>query len=223
MYKRIICCIVLIIFCSGCTANYNLKIDNDSIIEELEIIGIDNSNFNANNIPINYEYDDSSVFETKQKDIEYYSIKKKDNNEVEYTYKYDYDNFAYSTFLHRCYSDVDAYTEGDRFIISTTGDFNCFKSYEDLSNIKINIYSQYKLVDTNANQKDGFNYIWNINENNISDGIYLELDLTKRNNTLQEDIIDSKFFGTLLFIGITIVGAIFYLIFKIISKTKDRI
>lgn len=222
MYKKIIYSFIVLLFCSGCTANYRLNIDRDNITEKLQITGIDNSNFKANNVPINYEYDDPAVFEKRLDDVKYYEFKK-NNNKVIYNYRFNTEEFYNSTFLHRCYDEVDTYIDGQSFIISTTGDFKCYEIYDELDDVNISIYSQYKLVNTNADKKDGFNYIWNINKNNISNGVYLELDLSDRKETLQEKFINSNFFNTIIFTGLVIVAFIVFIIFKKISEAKDKI
>ena len=222
MSKRIISIILITIFITGCSAKYNLKIDDSVIEEELLLYNANITELKKNNIPTNYEYDDIDTFNKKIKDIDYYKIDYNDNN-TSINHTFNYKDFKKSTILNKCYDSVDTYTDGKSFIISTVGDFKCFDYFEDLDEVNINIYSQYRLINSNADNKNGFNYQWNINTNNISNGIYLELDLSKRNNTLLEMIYTSKLYYTIIIIGLTLACAIVYLIFKKISDAKDKI
>ncbi|MEE3342512.1 MAG: hypothetical protein VZS44_00265 [Bacilli bacterium] len=220
MVRKCLLFLSLFMLC-GCTANYDLKIDSKKVEEKLSINNVDVSDFKGVNLPISGDADDANVFEKKNADEKYYD-KKIGNGDVSFSYKHTIGNFSNSYILNSCYDKVDAFVYKNKFILSTTGKFNCFELYDQVDSVKVSINSQYELIDTNASKINGFNYEWNINKNNLKDGIYIELDLTKRKKSFKE-IFGSDFLRVLFFGGVIVVCFILYLIFKAISMAKDKI
>ena len=206
--KKILFLIFMIFLLSGCSATYHLTIDDEKFIEKLSVENVTIDTTEKIFLPTNYNVEESEAFNRKIKGIDYYNVKMKDNN-YSLSYEFNSKEFSYSRILNSCYKKIEAlYNDGD-YIISTVGDFNCFEYYNDLDHVQVKITSHYKLVDTNADEIDGHNYIWNINKSQPDKGIYIELD-TK---TTKKSILETK---ELLYIGgvVLLIGLIAFIVIK---------
>ena len=222
MLKKSLILIVIMFLLTGCTIKYNLRIDENFVSEKLFINNVDVSKFNNTYVPVNSDIDDPNAFKEKSSEVEYYKMKKNDDSII-LSYDHNFKNFSSAYILNSCYDEVDSYIEDNRFIISTTGSFSCFELYDDIDDVEVVINSQYKLINTNANKINNFDYIWNINVNNLNEGIYLELDLNDRKKTVLEEIQDSKLFNFVVLIIVIVVIMILFLLFRAYSRLKDKI
>lgn len=203
---------------TGCSATYNLDIDSGNFTEKLDIDGASVNSISDLILPLDYDIDEYTIDDVKPGDEGFYGAKIKDNGySLFHTFKYD--DYVNSTILNSCYDKVDAKFNDDDFYISTVGKFSCFESYDDLDNVTIKIRSQYKLVSTNADKVDGFNYIWNISRNDTDKGIYIELDTTNRKKSIMDFIRDNN---VMVFIIQFVLISLLVLIILFIKRQNDK-
>jgi hypothetical protein len=169
MKKKIIFVFVLLLL-TGCSANYNLTIDEKGYAEKLTVNGVDTSELGKLMIPLDYEVDE--YFGDGSSSDSVYDVKVGEDS-FSLSHRFNYSDFLRSTLLNACYDQVDVKRNGKNIYISTVGDFNCFDSY-DVDSVKVSITSKYKFVDSNCDSVNDNTYVWNIDRYNISKGIYIE-------------------------------------------------
>lgn len=180
--------ILLIIFCSilsGCSAEYNLIIDGDYIKEKVEIYADSKSetfvadlessvcngyqnqtkaylpSLNKNNIAI-------KDYSKKYKDVEYYNIKYNDTIKscnLNLDYNYYYQDFSKAVTTPQYIGEFSAKQINDSYVIRAR-DFNFFKIYTGVNNLKVTITTSFPVTENNADNISGNKYTWNITKSN---------------------------------------------------------
>jgi hypothetical protein len=162
MNKKNILLAVLIILLTGCSVNYNL-VFKDDLIEETITITPENTQEKQN--AQQFENRDYYAIIDANNQKKYKKTIESDGNYI-FNYKYDFSNFKNSRFTS-CY---DAYTltnDSGIITLSTSKKFKCTTyDYNEVENITINISTEYKVVENNADEIDGNVYKWHINKNN---------------------------------------------------------
>ena len=195
MKKNILYLALLLFLLTGCSAEYNLTIANDSYKEELNVDNVKIDNISDLILPLDYEIDEYDIDMVKPGDDGFYSAKL-DKNGYSLFHTFNYNSFIKSTLLNSCYDRVDVVKNSKKIYISTVGSFRCYDNYK-VDDIKVNVISKYKLVDTNADSIKNNVYSWNINRDNLDKGIYIEFVLPKRSSEKKQNIginNDSNFY-----------------------------
>lgn len=234
--KKIIILFVSL-FLVGCSANYTLTIDNDSYIENVQIIpgNDDEKNTLFSNewkIPIDYDIysatDDSDNSSEVEK--EHYEYKENDDS-IEFEYAFSYNSIINSTALKYCFNSARIINRDNNIIITTNKESNCFGS-EGLDELVINIIVKDKnVISNNADKIIGNKYIWNINKNNYKDkSINLTLgEMSRSTSSSNLDKEKGNFFSNIYidnsmlifcFIFFIVVGVV-VLIYKKIQKDDE--
>lgn len=192
--------VISILFLTGCTVEYNLHFSSDSIKEQITIIPETNQEQENTKTLEKTEY---FAIIDKNRNLPYEVKQNKIGNYTSYTYTYDYgfSEFKQSSFT-RCY---DAYTileENNIISLNTSKKFNCMVyNYNKIDNIKINITTDYKVIESNADEINGNVYTWNINNSN-----YENKSIKFSYNIKQKRIITLKEFLEQNKLSITIIG-----------------
>ena len=189
MKKKIILLFSLILL-TGCSAEYNLTIVNDSYKEELNVDNVKIDNISDLILPLYYDIDEYDIDKVKPGDDGFYNAKI-DKNSYSLFNTFNFSSFIKSTLLNSCYDKVDVVKNSKNIYISTVGDFKCYNNYK-VDDIKVNIISKYKLVDTNADSINNNVYSWNINKDNLDKGIYIEFVLPKKSEKKKKIFINNK-------------------------------
>ena len=221
-YKNIFLIFILLIL-SGCSAEYNIKINNNFISENLEINNVDINNFKNFNLPIDNEIDDVDFYSPKEEGIDYYNIETTDNTANIY-YDFNNEDFDFSMLFKSCYEDTTFSKDDYELLITTSNEFLCFNEYEELENLTIKINSNYKLINTNADKIDKHNYYWYINKNNKDNKkIVLRLNTRKLSLSIIEKLMESSYFVPLFLIGITLIIIFIIYMLKKIGEGRNKI
>ncbi len=164
--RKLILLFVSVFVLTGCSVQYDLEIDKDTISEDMKVSILNtetdrNTFLNQVNIPM-------KVYSDKN---EYYDVKNDDNDgnfNVVYSYKHDFSNYENSTFLNKCYQSHVIKNSNDYISISTDEKFNCIILEDDLfaSPVTINITTKLKVISNNADKVSGDTYTWIIDESN---------------------------------------------------------
>ena len=152
--------LLFVLLLTGCSVQYDLKFEQDTIKEKIDIKAEHNS-------------DNQSVFNR-----DYYAIinasTSNEYNKVllddgyEFSYDYGFEEFRNSRFLN-CYDAYSLNTDNNVITFSTSKQFKCLVyDYMPIDNVVINISTDYEVVDNNADAIEGNVYKWNINNNNFS-------------------------------------------------------
>lgn len=243
--KKYLLLILGIALFTGCDAEYNLNIDS-SIVEETSIIETNSANWDAN-------YGDGSFKDIIKYRIKY-PLPLLDSNREYGQYEYTVDNKKidgvpyYDVFdlsdssqiglmLKGEFNDnynesivaIDSlqnfyFEEEDRIEINAAG-FKMFDSYDTLDRVKVNIKTDYKVLDNNADSVDGNTYTWNVNRTNYNDKtVFISIDkpvYEKIKNNIEKKsnkVSNSLLIGFILLLFIVIIFVCMMLIKR---KRKD--
>ena len=219
MKKKIIILIILLLLVTGCTTDYNLTIEDDSITENI-VATIPSSSVNKKSNNNNIETDNQTIpfinnpqYVYNEKDgITYNKIVELDklnNYIVTLNYKYTFNDFLQSKAYNNCFQESYINIEENGTIpIVFKGKFYCL--YGD--KININITSSREVLGNNADIVNGNTYTWIIDNNNV-DNTNIQLLLSKDKISNSSNII------RLLLLSILIIIIIIDII---IVKNKSK-
>ena len=210
MYKlKLFFIIFIVIFLCGCNSSYNLTIDEDKFIEdiELDVSNLSNRNIINNNFyPLHKNFDvlyDKNVY--NEDNYSFLNLK----------YSYSPDEFLNSTAYSDCFSDRTFENTDDYFYFKMYKLVECY--YGD--DYDINIITKNKVIYNNADEVKGNTYTWHVTEDN-KDSLLIEIKILK--NKYSDDSVYNY-----LLIGIAIVIIVMVLYFLKVYKnrqlTKDDI
>lgn len=187
--KKFILLIALVIALTGCKAEYNLKIQNDTFSEQTNVYTDDMTRLNLiepdlNNSSYKSVFDEQYTGYTKvmfndpnynfyksdpQSGVEYYTKTRIDSQEkygISYSYEFSKEKFVNSTAIKTCYKEFTITTENNFYILATNPKAECMENYKLLTDITINIELPYKVISSNADKVNNNIYIWNITKEN---------------------------------------------------------
>ena len=216
--------LVLFIFIiSGCKAEYNLNISDNKIIEssnfyteenDLDFDNLDEDGPSSlEDIYNNYYKQDYRAFDYEINNESLYKKKKLNDYGMNLSYTYDFENFGNSLLFNYEISDGDnSYVNNEKYISIKISDFNCFYGEEEDAishNLTINITTDLKVLENNADRVNGNVYSWDINRDNYYDkGLYIKI---KKN-------ID--FSNVTIFLSFVIVSIVVIIIFVFYIRKK---
>lgn len=188
MKKKILMLIMLVFLLCGCNAKVDIKIDKYTVDETITINDYANVDTTKDMILAKYRkyipVDSSVIVPDTEPDerisgVKYYTRTYNDvGNGYSFVYKYNhnFDEYYTSTGIKSAYkSSYLNYDRVDNKIIVSTDNSGMilFDQYKDLSSVKVNISSDYEVIDSNADYHNGDVYTWNLSRTN-NKGIYIE-------------------------------------------------
>lgn len=215
--KKIIL-LMIILFVSGCSAEYHLEISNDSFKEKIKII-IDKSEIPTETYPEDVELDDQitpliekgyPVFFSNDKI--YYKkdvIETTDYVNLDMYYNYNAKEFKNSNSLNLCFEDFEFYDDNNSYYIHAMGNFYCLYS----ESLNINIKTNNKVLNNNADSVNGNIYTWNINNDNV-ENVDIKFEVSKG--------IPYRQIFTYSLVVILIGSVVGSLLYFIIKKNKEN-
>ena len=210
--------LLILMICSGCSAEYNLNIDKDDKIKEIITLSAEDGNDieqiekYQTYLPIDKDADDASVFEKKIDGVSYYEQKKSPSyDKLKFSYLHHFDTFQQDYITNSSYEYVTLTKDKENLILSTSRINKAFEIYNNLTSVTINITSRYKLVDTNADTHSKYKYTWVVDRTNYNNKyLYLSLDTSNRKKTVSEEVNDTGIFAylplILIIVGVIVVG-----------------
>ena len=211
--------VVILLSLTGCSFEYNMKIDTNTISEE-NIVYIPNTDKNdikqeVEKLVSRYTGPTNSLGMYKQSVIE-------DNNNFGMSYKKNYDtlnDYNNSLSFSICYDNYKLIKEKDKIVISTSKRFNCFNKYSELDDVTINIDSSLEVESSNADEVNGNIYTWNINKSNADNK---PINIVLKPNTEQKEKQRQLSVVLLVIAAFILLGIIVFLI-RTRGKRKNKI
>ena len=204
--KKVLILLVIIFITSGCSATYELTINNNDIKENLTIIEnnvelFDRVNDSGWTLRESYEAMVSQDMFSK----ELYKVKLIDEvDKLGLEYKTDSLKSVYnSSVLNQCYTDFSVINENGIITIDTGKNFECYDFYENLENIKIVFKTNHIVEQTNSHEKNGNSYIWNFDKDKDK-----QIIISYFENKTKDSILPYILLSTFVII---IIGFIIYL------------
>lgn len=224
MKKILIFCLVL--FLTGCKAQYNLEINSDNIVEDVTV-SIPKSITERSIVESSISIDNFVYPGSDYNDVYNGSLKEDDNNYyMNYNYTHDVSKFSKSLFLKRCYDNVMVKESGNEISLLTSDTFFCLNMLDDgfyLDEVSIAIKTDLNVISNNADKVSGNTYIWNIDNSNYNNkSISL---MVRKPNNIQDIIVENNSSFILIFIVITILTLllIIYIVVKLKAKKNNDI
>ena len=235
MKKKIYFLLSLLLFTTGCSCEYNLKIENNTFKENINLISTDENDLNAFNrnwqIPIDKDEYNIGTDPDSENTIsgKLYNQKLSGNN-LQFNYDFSLSEFNKSSAISNCYNTFNVNNYGNRIIISTSQNAICFDKYPTLDTININITVDRTVKSSNADSINGKTYTWILTRSNHNKGINLVLEKDQTNNDnlpsgSNNNINRRKKDYTMYILSgiLLIVFLIGYIIYKKITSKDDSI
>lgn len=213
--------ILLVFLTTGCSFDYRLEIYNNEARENINI------DFMTTLPEKPSDYLSKRLAENDGGGMVLFR-ELKDINNTTVNSKFKKDLSSYSGELVGLATCFDLYKfnettdeDGNKIIsIVTSEGFNCFELYKDLDEVNIEIKSNHKLIETNAQETKNNTYTWKIDKNNSQDtSIVLKL--------AKDDYVfnyNNEFVKKIIFYGI-IIGSVlfvFLIIYSFINGKNKR-
>ena len=179
--KKQLLIVAVLLFLTGCSAKYNIKIVDDKVYESISA----NVNNKTEQAALKYLKNNEFYAQIVPNLIKY-DKKSKENGEItefDFSHEYEFDDYKNSNILSTCFKGHSIIKENDTLLLSTSKGVKCMKSDNSklIDNIDIEIESNHKMIDNNADEIKGNTYIWHIDEDNYEEkNIMLKLDVKKK-------------------------------------------
>ena len=226
--KKIFICLLLLFLTSGCSAEYNLTIDDLEtftyeetgyiMAEDIEeIYSIYDSDWPT---PAYQSSNYDSESPTKFEDVEYYDVQSyQEGNlyKVKYHYKFPSNRFDESSGIYNAFSDFKInYNEEENTTTLDTGNFY-YDRFPNLEELVINITINNSVLAHNANQVEGNTYTWILTPENF-DTARILLSYSNIGNETEEETNWHFLIGTIVFLCFMI----FLVAFSFIRKKRGE-
>ena len=229
MKRKVLILLIILLLTTGCTCQYNVKIDGNSYKETIYISSSDSEEIKNLNtkweIPV-----DKDVYNSGDKNTDYKSLGNIynysfSNNKLNFYYNFDKYDYPNSTAASLCYKTLSVTNFDNNTVISTSNGADCFDTYPNLTNLVISITIDKEVVSNNADKKNGNTYIWNFNRKNAkSKGVNLTYVNVKKEEK-ETDISATKTNDYTMYIiaGVLLIVALFaYFIINNIMNKNDE-
>ncbi len=82
--------------------------------------------------------------------------------------KFSLKEFERSNIFSFCYDAHNVILEDNYILITTSNNFKCYDIYKELDNFDIVLKTNHKLIETNADEIDGYIYKWHVSKSNAN-------------------------------------------------------
>jgi hypothetical protein len=222
--KKIILSVLLLLLVSGCDAVYNVEIYNDTCKEDATIIEDNSSNWYDKN---QYGGTFKDMLDEEYNHDNYYYSKKMISSETElglnYKGKLSLSDYDTSSIVYRCYDYFSMTEQDDSIVISTSNHNLCFDNYKWLDSLIVNVKTNHKVINNNADNVNGNTYTWNLTKYDNDRSIQIELSKDEYVFNYDNEIL--KKFGTVAIVAGAIILVLIFvaLYFYIKSKRANKI
>ncbi len=232
---KILILMVLLVFISGCKANYNVNIYSNGKVEEQLVIIFDSNSVESHN-------PGALIDDT----IKTY---KENNMYTNYSIKKDINGSKSTITATRKYSSLDSYINDSELLpvlfektvyvddfgikgLQTIGEFYYDAVFDTsvaddpmLDNIDIKIHSQLELLENNASRvdKDNNDLYWNINNQNKTFSMNFKFNNSKRYDIIIKDYLKENWISLVVVAAIVLVVIIVIKFIKKQDKLNNKI
>lgn len=223
MKRKILTLIIFLILLTGCTSNVNITITPTVIKEDFTILEEKNIIYDGQTIDKDWNLRKRN-FEWEHDG--YYSIKDiSENNMIgrEYSFETDYDKWKDLSLLRKCYNGITIEKKQKRVYINTSEVNQCIKLYGN-SEINVNIITNNRVTNNNADKIENDVYTWIINDNNYQNKpISIAIDFSKASeSSVQKNEKTASKISIIIFsiIGLFAVISVIYIYIKVKKSNK---
>lgn len=226
MYIKKLFLILITFLFTGCNVIYDVQIKDKKTEESLTIdsinVSIYNEELNRKRYSLYSQSNSSNPYEQTDDSYATYDIFKINDNSLKYLYKYN-SNYSDSNIANSCYEYFSVDTDENKVSILTGNSFKCFELINELDSVTININSNYKVIQSNADKIVGKKHTWYITRENASNKpIIFVYDKSKKNMTIMQYLMDNV--PLVVVVGTTLMlGGITFLIINTKKKKANKI
>mgnify|MGYP004624737259 FL=1 len=226
MYIKKLFLILITFLFTGCNVIYDVQIKDKKTEESLTIdsinVSIYNEELNRKRYSLYSQSNSSNPYEQTDDSYATYDIFRVGDNGLKYLYKYN-SNYNDSNIANSCYEYFSVDTDENKVSILTGNSFKCFELINELDSVTININSNYKVIQSNADKIVGKKHTWYITRENASNKpIIFVYDKSKKNMTIMQYLIDNV--PLVVVVGTTLMlGGITFLIINTKKKKANKI
>lgn len=211
MKNKIIILLSLLLL-TGCTVNYNLEINKDTLNETITgTVTKEESSQDSNATGLSTVY---SIINEDQKPVYnkeelYQKELKESGNNINYTFKYNYniEDFINSTIINTCFENHEIEQLDNYYSIRLSGNFYCLYSKK----INIAVTSNLKVASNNADKIKDNTYIWTIDKNTTNIELVVDKN-TPYTKPIKRGI--SSTFRIVCFIVLVVLSSLAYILYK---------
>lgn len=213
----LICCLFLL---SGCSAEYNLTINNSTMEEDINAIfdKATESELASRMEKIRR----SSFYNYDTRENEYYDFTKREDDSniiLNYNYQYTGNNLYKSEAASSCYYKRIVNVTDKYITIDTDKQVTCL--YKDgnreIDDITVNIRTDLTVLENNADEVNNGVYTWYINDKNYSNKpIYIKIEREVYQEPFTSKVISIIF----ILVIVVIIGILIY--FKALKKRRKN-
>ena len=209
---------------SGCSIQYNLNFEDSSFKENIKVTlaGADYRNDKITNLKDFNLLAISKGLEQKEYEKEFSDS---DNQFLaSYTYEYRIEDFNKNNILNQCYDSFSLLEENNYYLLSTGKQFDCLSiEYQTVHNYEINITTNHKVLEHNADKVNNGKYTWIIknDDNKVSTQKPIMIKFSKE---IKEGILDNNISMILIaFATVLLIGGIIFLIAYNRNKKSNKL
>ncbi len=200
--KKSLLIVSLLILLTGCEANYNLSITENSMVETISIsTAVNSTEIYQNKYLTDYLKDYTNIyvpiyFNEKEYDynsggyqegIRFYNTggETADKQNLILSNTFSYHDIYKSYAIKKCFNEFSVTKLDNYYILQTSDKCNAFDEYSLLSSININITTNLEVIANNADSVYNNTYTWTINRTNFQNK---SLNMTI--NTIEDNLND---------------------------------
>lgn len=212
---KILMLFFLIVMLTGCSGNYNLKINEDLTVDEKVDFSIpvtDGAYENTLNL-----FKENKISQSK------YKVTVSDDN-IKILYKESYDSIEDYLLNDKIYktifNDVDYIKEKRTLRLAVDSKMkldgktsNFINNDFNISFLQINIETPFNIINNNADKMVKNKMVWTLNKDTTSKKIDFKIDIDKKSSSYSQILV-------LLIIGIIVLSSIIFVVFRFIKGRK---
>lgn len=205
-----------LLFLTGCSVNYDLKIDEESIYENI-YGNISKDEFDSepgeymDSTIYDYLYNNQSPFIDSDK--LYNKSIKEEGNTVYFDASYSYNgDYAISRIINECYEKYLVEETDNVYFIDLSGDFYC----QYAKSIDVNVTTDNYVISNNATKQEGNTYTWV-----LSKGLPTDINMTISKKIKNEDTMPNDSINYFRIIGLGVLLVLIIVLLLIYKKHKN--
>lgn len=237
MKKKLLFMMLGVFLLTGCTATYELDIQENRVQEKVSVnqVDIDEETkeiYVTNAMPVDYretcylDYDRVvGINEVKKKKGgNYYNIKETSSG-LNATSKIPISDYQYSRLASMAFSSIHVNNYEHYISIYGYDGVDIFNQYPTLESFSVRITTDKEVLETDADEVDGNTYIWNFTPEDTDKTLYIEMDSTQvtKNKKKKQKEHDLNMTALIIFGTIGTVAVIFILYVALKRKRVNKI
>lgn len=170
---------------TGCSVDYNLKFNNDTIDEEIVTVFDGNiyklaEEFTGDGLYPEEEavYNDISSLKNGKDNYKKTIILGNNTSTVTLKYTYTYDNLEESYLADQCFENALFLNEKDSYYIKLSGVFTCASN----NTINFKITTDKEVMNHNAEKVEGNTYIWTLGDEGNNNEVLFQMSKVKESS-----------------------------------------